>query len=90
MISKDSFNTPIKYKEICNIFGLEMKQGGFVQRQIDELRKEYEIIKEGRYYYIIKKLSAKDKLDILYYNNLKAHVERLCVLYLHYLKRTQK
>lgn len=82
MISKDRFNTPIKYKEICNIFGLEMKQGGFVQRQIDELRKEYEIIKEGRYYYILKKLSAKDKLDILYYNNLKAHVETLmCTLF---------
>ena len=82
MISEENFNTPIKYKDICNIFGLEMKHGGFVQRQIEELRKEYEIIKEGRYYYILKRLSVKDKLDILYYNNLKAHVETLmCTLF---------
>lgn len=79
---KHKLNTPIKYKELCDIFGLEPQKGGYITRQIESLQKDYEIIKDGKYYIIVKKLSPKDKLDILYYNNLKAHIETLmCTLF---------
>lgn len=82
MIKEEYFNKKIKYKELCTIFGLETMKGGYITRQIESLQKDYEIIKEEKYYIIIKKLSVKDKLDILYYNNLKAHVETLmCTLF---------
>lgn len=80
--SKSVFNIELKYRELCDIFGLEVKQGGSIKKQIERLQKDYDIIKKGSYYIIIKRLSKQDKLNQQYYNNIKAYVEMLmCTLF---------
>lgn len=82
IIEDSLFNKPMKYSELCNVFGIEKKRGGYLQKQLNSLRKEYEIEKNGKYYIIIKKLTEQDKLDIIYYDNLKSHIEMLmCTLF---------
>ena len=80
--SKSIFNVELKYRELCDVFGLEVKQGGSIKKQIERLQKDYEVIKKGGYYIIIKRLSKQDKLNQQYYNNIKAYVEMLmCTLF---------
>lgn len=80
---KSVFNKELKYKDLCEVFGLEVKQGGSIKRQIIRLQKDYEIVKDGRYYIIIKRLSKQDKLNQHYYNNIKAYIEMLmCTLFI--------
>ena len=79
---KSVFNIELKYRELCDVFGLEVKQGGSIKKQVERLQKDYEVIKKGSYYIIIKRLSKQDKLNQQYYNNIKAYVEMLmCTLF---------
>ena len=79
---KSIFNIELKYRELCDVFGLDIKQGGSIKKQIERLQKDYEVIKKGSYYIIIKRLSKQDKLNQQYYNNIKAYVEMLmCTLF---------
>ena len=79
---KSIFNIELKYRELCEVFGLEVKQGGSIKKQIERLQKDYEVIKKGSYYIILKRLSKQDKLNQQYYNNIKAYVEMLmCTLF---------
>ena len=76
------FNTKLKYSEICNIFNLENKGGSYVTNQISELKKIYNIIKEGRDYLITHRYTPEEILRLQYYDNLKKHVEvLLCTLF---------
>lgn len=86
IIEFDELEVPLeqklRYREICNIFKLEQKQGGAISNQINELQKEFKITKEGRYYMILKRLSPIDKLEAQNYENLKLHLETLlCTLF---------
>ena len=56
------FNKKMKYKELVEQLGLEWVEGGHRVRQLEKLRKEYEIEKEGTYYTIIRKL---DEIEII-------------------------
>lgn len=76
------FNTKLKYGDICNIFNLENKGGSYVINQISELKKTYNIIKEGRDYLITHRYTPEEILRLQYYDNLKQHVEvLLCTLF---------
>lgn len=76
------FNTKLKYSEICNIFNLENKGGSYVTNQISELKKTYNIIKEGRDYLITHRYTPEEILRLQYYDNLKQHVEvLLCTVF---------
>lgn len=76
------FNTKLKYGDICNIFNLENKGGSYVTNQISELKKTYNIIKEGRDYLITHRYTPEEILRLQYYDNLKQHVEvLLCTLF---------
>lgn len=76
------FNTKLKYGDICDIFGLEKKGGSYITNQISELRKNYNIIKDGRDYLITHRYTPEEILRLQYYNNLKQHVEvLLCTLF---------
>ena len=76
------FNTKLKYGDICNIFNLENKGGSYVTNQISELKKKYNIIKEGRDYLITHRYTPEEILRLQYYDNLKQHVEvLLCTLF---------
>lgn len=88
--SSEYYNVELKYKELCSLFGLEVKQGNSINKQVERLNKDYEIIKRGRYYVILKRLSNKDKLDIIYYNNIKAYIEMLmCTLFVLSTKKNE-
>ena len=87
---KSIFNKELKYKELCDVFGLEVKQGGSINKQFERLQKDYEIIKKGRYYVVIKRLSKQDKLNKQYYNNIKAYIEMLmCTLFVLSTKKNE-
>ena len=76
------FNTKLKYGDICNIFNLENKGGSYVTNQISELKKTYNIIKEGRDYLITHRYTPEEILRLQHYDNLKQHVEvLLCTLF---------
>lgn len=76
------FNTKLKYSEICNIFSLENKGGSYVTNQISELKKTYNIIKEGRDYLITHRYTPEEILRLQYYDNLKQHIEvLLCTVF---------
>ena len=76
------FNTKLKYGDICDIFGLEKKGGSYITNQISELKKSYNIVKEGRDYLITHRYTPEEILRLQYYNNLKQHVEvLLCTLF---------
>lgn len=76
------FNTKLKYSDICDVFGLEKKGGSYITNQISELRKNYNIIKDGRDYLITHRYTPEEILRLQYYNNLKQHVEvLLCTLF---------
>ena len=71
------FNTPIKYKTLCEMFDEEVKVGGRNKNlQIKRWQKEYEIIKNGMYYKIIRELSdeEKQKKNFICYKNENHHI----------------
>lgn len=76
------FNTKLRYSDICDIFNLEKKGGSYITNQISELKKTYNIIKEGRDYLITHRYTPEEILRLQYYDNLKQHVEvLLCTLF---------
>lgn len=58
-----SFNKPLLYKELIEMFNLEFKEGGYRKRQLEKLMREYNIIKYGKHYIIIEELGELDKLS---------------------------
>ena len=81
-IDFNKFNTKLTYNELCESFNLQKLRGGYIKRQIELIKKDYELEKDGKYYIIIKKLTPQEKLNIQYHNKLKAHIEILmCTLF---------
>ena len=56
---------------------------------MNDLMKDFEIIKEGREYTIVKYYTEQDKLDKLYFDNIKSHVEMLICTMLTFPKITE-
>lgn len=52
IIDDSNFNKPLKYKEMCKLMKVEEKSGKSRQLQLNEWRNEYNIDKDGTYYYI--------------------------------------
>lgn len=91
-LSNLQFNTKLKYSELCEMFNMERERGSKLQKQIRTLEKDFEIYKKDKYYIIIKKLTEKEKLEKLYYNNIKSHIEMLICTLLTYpiIERNKK
>ena len=68
------FNKKMKYKELVEQLGLEWVEGGHRVRQLEKLRKEYEIEKEGTYYTIIRKLNEIEIIRKKSYLTLKDYM----------------
>lgn len=61
-MSSVTFNKPLLYKELAEMFELEFKEGGSRKRQLEKLMRTYEILKYGKYYVITQELSQIEKL----------------------------
>lgn len=83
-LSRIPFNVSIRYKELCEALDIERQRGSKLQKQMNDLSKDFEIIKEGREYTIIKYYTEQDRLDKLYFDNIKSHVEMLICTMLTY------
>lgn len=57
-----TFNKPLLYKELAEMFELEFKGGGSRKRQLEKLMRNYEILKNGKHYVITHELNQLDKL----------------------------
>ena len=80
-LSQIPFNIKIRYRELCEALNIERQRGSKLQKQMNDLSKDFEIIKDGREYTIIKYYTEQDRLDKLYFDNIKSHVEMLiCTL----------
>ena len=80
-LTRIPFNKSIRYKELCEALCIERQRGSKLQKQMNDLLKDFEIVKDGREYTIIKYYTEKDRLDKLYFDNIKSHVEMLiCTL----------
>ena len=80
-LSRIPFNIKIRYRELCEALNIERQRGSKLQKQMNDLSKDFEIIKDGREYTIIKYYTEQDRLDKLYFDNIKSHVEMLiCTL----------
>lgn len=58
---KLEFNKPYAYADLRRLFNLPQLKGSQLQKQINNLKKEYEIEKDGKHYIIIKKYSEVEK-----------------------------
>lgn len=82
ILDDSMYGEKLKYSELCDVLNIERQRGSKLQKQMNELRRCFDIVKEDKYYIILKKLTEKDKLDLLYYDNLKSHIEMLmCTLF---------
>ena len=87
-LSQIPFNIKMRYRELCEALNIERQRGSKLQKQMNDLSKDFEIIKEGREYTIIKYYTEQDRLDKLYFDNIKSHVEMLICTLLTYPKMT--
>lgn len=87
-LSQIQFNVKLRYRELCEALNIERQRGSKLQKQMSDLSKDFEIIKEGREYTIIKYYTEQDRLDKLYFDNIKSHVEMLICTLLTYPKMT--
>lgn len=87
-LTRIPFNKNVRYKELCEALNIERQRGSKLQKQLNDLGKEFEIIKEGYNYTILKYYTEQDRLDKLYFDNIKAHVEMLICTLLTYPKIT--
>lgn len=87
-LSRIPFNIAMRYRELCEALNIERQRGSKLQKQMNDLSKDFEIIKEGREYTIIKYYTEQDRLDKLYFDNIKSHVEMLICTLLTYPKLT--
>lgn len=55
------FNKSYKYKDLCEILNLECKTGSSKIYQIKRLQKQYEILKNGIYYTILREYTKEEK-----------------------------
>ena len=71
--SKIPYGEKVKYKQLCEIFGIEYKRGNYVIRNITRISNEYNLEKlEDKHYIIL------NKLDIPRFEKLD---NRFCVCY---------
>ena len=68
------FNKRMKYKDFIKQFGLEPVKDGYRVRQLEKLRKEYEIEKEGTYYTIKRKLNEIESISMKNNPTIKDYV----------------
>lgn len=61
-MSSVTFNKPLLYKELAEMFEIEFKEGGSRKRQLEKLMRTYEILKYGKHYVITQELSQIEKL----------------------------
>ena len=87
-LSQIPFNIKMRYRELCEALNIERQRGSKLQKQMNDLSKDFEIIKEGMEYTIIKYYTEQDRLDKLYFDNIKSHVEMLICTLLTYPKLT--
>lgn len=82
MILKDIYNKPMKYKELCEVFGLERERGSKQQKQINNLKKQYQIEKNNSWYIIKGELNEMIKLDNKKNPTLKDYIVPLIYSYI--------
>lgn len=80
------FNKQLTYRQLCEVFELEPKRGGYIQRQIDKISEDYEVNKVARKYVILRKYTDKEKelmhAEKLRQTHIKANLELLlCTLF---------
>lgn len=77
------YNKQIKYGELCRIFGFNNTNGGYINRNLTKIRKEYLLNKVGRKYIIISKLETPkyaildDRFCISYEDKNKSGVYKI-------------
>lgn len=87
-LAKIPFNKSIRYKELCEALNIERQRGSKLQKQMTDLSKDFEIVKDGYNYTILKYYTEQDRLEKLYFDNIKSHVEMLICTLLTYPKVT--
>lgn len=81
-IEFDKFGQNLTYGELCLEFNLPKLRGGYIKRQIELIQRDYDLIKDGKYYNVLKKFTTEEKLATQRYNNLKSYIEILmCTLF---------
>ena len=63
MIALIEYNKLVKYNVLCEMFGEKPKRGGYLKRQLNCFKKNYEIEKVDRKYRIIRKLTNEEILE---------------------------
>jgi len=78
-----TFNKPLLYKELAEMFELEFKEGGSRKRQLEKLMRNYKILKYEKYYVITQELNQLDKLLAKPKLKIQDYIVPLVYTYMH-------
>lgn len=76
------FNHPYKYKDLCEVLGLERKSGSAQRTQLSHLKQEYKIEKINKHYIIYEKYDNLKKIEQMTYHKHKAYIEPMLYMML--------
>lgn len=82
-MSSVTFNKPLLYKELADMFELEYKNGGSRKRQLEKLMRNYEILKYDKHYIITQELNQIEKLLAKPKLKMQDYIVPLVYTYMH-------
>jgi uncharacterized protein YaaW (UPF0174 family) len=77
------FNKKYKYKDLCRALDLPPQRGSKLTTQIKSISQNYEIVKNGKYYIILKQYTPLEKAEVNRYNKNKNYLEPMLYTLLH-------